>query len=63
MGETKGKILLFVFMVCFDMQTIARNRIGQKKSDKDNIKKKMEMKQEHPEDFFFPVFCPTVIAT
>lgn len=40
MGETKGKILLFVFMVCFDMQTIARNRIGQKKSDKDNIKKK-----------------------
>lgn len=33
------------------MQTI--NRIGQKNSDKDNIKKKLEMKQEHSEDFFF----------
>lgn len=40
MGETKGKILLFGFMVCFDMQTIVINRIGQENSDKDNISKK-----------------------
>lgn len=63
MGETKGKILLFVFMVCFDMQTIARNRIGQKKSDKDNIKKKNGNEAGTSWGFFFPVFCPTVIAT
>lgn len=38
MGETKGKILLFAFMVCFDMQTTVIYRIAQKNSD--NISKK-----------------------
>lgn len=44
MGESKGKILLFSFIVCFDMQTTIIN-VGQKSSDKDNISKQQQQQK------------------
>lgn len=67
MGESKGKILLFIFIVCFDMEATVIN-VGQKSSDKDNISKTNKQTKTGNEagtsrGFFFPVFCPNIIAT